>query len=141
MSLTIKGLRGLNVSEQDQKQGTCRGTVFGRDATPIMTQMEAMDWLNDNTIQFFTCGTETDGFTPDVKWVPFINHKQGTIGYFVFQTESDDAGTYIYLNPSSGTDTDEIPVKPDVFVYEGERGDPTFDTPHHFYTPEFGSDA
>lgn len=79
----------------------------------------------------------TNGFEPDVMWTPFVA-KDGRVGYRV-QAEGTTDVTFIYLNPSSGTDDTDL-VRPDVFVYEGPNNDPAKDVPHNFYTPDFGQE-
>ena len=53
-----------------------------------------------------------------------------TDGYAVgFKVERDGKVEFIYLNPSVDDDAGE----PNVFVYQGEYGDPSRDGPVHHY--------
>lgn len=87
---------------------------------------------DEQQVEFFNCGTTTEGFDENVRWQPFIDHNEGRVGYKATRL-SDGAETFIYLNPSESGDDGE----PDVFIYSGDTNDPVFDAPLHFYTPDF----
>src|SRR5881397_1379102 len=56
---------------------------------------------------------------------------------FKVTRHSDNAVSYVYLNPSTETWSDGE-FHPDVFVYMGPDGDPGWgDLPMHFYNVEF----
>lgn len=65
---------------------------------------------------------------------PFVA-TDGRVGYQVTRLAEGDAErtTYIYFNPSGGSD-DGVPT---VFVYMGDDNDPALDAPQHFYVPKF----
>jgi hypothetical protein len=62
-----------------------------------------------------------------VTYSPYIDHGHGTAGYEV--NHPDGRREFIYLCPSNGTD-DGVP---NVFLYQGETGDPAGDSPSHHY--------
>lgn len=55
---------------------------------------------------------------------------------FKVTRHSDNATGYVYLNPSQDTWSDGD-FNPDVFVYCGTNGDPSQDTPYHYYDIDF----
>lgn len=65
-----------------------------------------------------------------------VSYMPWTNGYAVgFKCkDAQDRVTYIYLNPSGGSD-DGVAT---VFVYEGSQGDPLEDAPSHHYNIEWG---
>lgn len=71
-----------------------------------------------------------DVYDPDggVVYVPFLA-KDGRVGYRVVDTLNPGHETFIYLNPSTGSD-DGVP---NVFVYIGGEDDPAVDGAVHHY--------
>jgi hypothetical protein len=67
----------------------------------------------------------------NVIYIPFLH--AGRVGYRVVSRTADRPETFIYFNPSGGSD-DGVPS---VFVYEGTHGDPNFDGASHHYNIEF----
>jgi hypothetical protein len=57
------------------------------------------------------------------------------IGYKV--TRDDGKVEYVYLNPSGNDDGSD---DPNVFVYSGEHGDPSRDSPHVHIVQRFGAE-
>lgn len=63
--------------------------------------------------------------TPQGTYTPFTDgHAVG----FAFD-QDDEPTQFIYLNPSSDSDDGQ----PNVFVYMGDKGDPSLDGSVHFY--------
>lgn len=67
-------------------------------------------------------GPWEDGSTAEFE--SFIDEKFGIVG---FKCLVNGKESYLYFNPSSGGDS------PDLFVYEGEHGDPSKDIPLTFF--------
>jgi hypothetical protein len=77
---------------------------------------------------------KTNGFSPDVTWVSFVDKQKGIVGFRCLHPDGRERS--VYLCPSS-----EGEGEPDVFLYEGPDGDPMFDTSILFVTPEFGDQS
>lgn len=76
--------------------------------------------------------TNEDG-TPAYTFEPWTDgHALG----FRVTRHADGKVSYVYLNPSTDTSSDER-FHPDVFVYTGTHGDPARDSSHHFYNIDF----
>lgn len=78
-----------------------------------------MTWLREKDgVQFL------DGYAlpigDELELIPFIDPENSVVGYEVKNEEGQ--AEYIYFNPSS-EDTDD----PNVFIYQGEEGDPSND--------------
>ena len=90
-----------------------------RECRIFIVQGQVGDLLNDEVIQHVA----TQNSAPIEPW---------TDGHAVGFKYTDPKGEarYLYLNPSGGGDS------PDVFVYDGESGDPGQDSPLFFLAPE-----
>jgi hypothetical protein len=78
--------------------------------------------------------TTTEGFTPNVRWEPFIRGPR--VGYKVTRLD-DGSVTYVYMNPSTGGDGGT----PDVFVYTGSSNNPAEDVSQFYVVPVFDGPA
>lgn len=71
--------------------------------------------------------------TPAITFEPWTDgHAVG----FKVTRHVDNAVSFAYLNPSQDTMSDGK-LNPDVFVYVGTCGNPSADTPLHFYNIDF----
>lgn len=78
---------------------------------------------NEDGSDAFTFTPWTDGHALGFK---VTRHADGKVGY-------------VYLNPSTDTWSDGH-HNPDAFVYTGTTGEPASDSPHHFYSIDFGGE-